>query len=146
MRLTRKVYDSLISCPPVPPEVGGILGAEDKGVISHIYIDRGRPCERGGMYIPRTDILNRILEEWNERGIEFMGMFHTHAPMWNNLSKGDKEYIRDILEAMSVDNEDTSAVCSLYFPLVFPQSHILACMVELKEGSLSIGCEDVTII
>lgn len=103
--------------PSVPPEMGGILGSKNNA-IDEIKFDRKITSCESGIYVPDVKILNKYIQEWNERGIQFQGLFHTHAFNWPELSQDDKEYIVCIMKAMP------EVVNQLYFPLIFPSSHI----------------------
>ena len=128
MRISQRIYDQLLACPTVPPEMGGVLGLRNADVIDAIAFDHGIPNGNGGTYVPDTAALNRVLATWDEEGIRFAGMFHTHAEQWPELSKEDRSYIITILDAMP------PAVDCLYFPLVFPGSRVRGYMARRRGG------------
>lgn len=110
----RKLLDA---CPSAPPELGGLLGSAQEGVIDNIYIDAGSSRTDCFQYTPDTAILNAVISEWADAGISFLGIWHTHpvSSKGLGLSGADKDYIASILYAMP---EETSG---LYFPIVFPE-------------------------
>ena len=113
MKIQRGVYEQLLKCPQVPPETGGILGG-NHSVIHTVRFDRGALHDPGVTYMPNTVFLNRCIKAWSTAGIDFYGIFHTHAQQWPTLSGADKGYVHKIMWALP------SSVQELYFPLVFP--------------------------
>lgn len=105
------------SCPSAPPEVGGLLGSSQDGVIDNIYIDAGNSRTDCFQYTPNTAILNTVISEWEEAGISILGIWHTHPVSSEGLglSSADKDYIASIL--YSIPRETPG----LYFPVVFPE-------------------------
>lgn len=128
------VYEKvLLQLPEYPPEIGGIFG-ERQGVIDLYWVDRGinnkgRKC---CSYEPNTQMLNKMIERWNEKGIAFAGIFHTH--FWGNksLSEGDIQYIRKIMIHMPETIE------KLYFPIItMPEKEMFA-YVAIKDNEIII--------
>ena len=140
MKIFEDIYHKMIDCPSVPPECGGILGADRENTINHIRFDKGIRTGNGGVYIPNIPFLNRLIEEWAEDGIEFQGIFHTHAPHWPELSHDDRVYIIDILNVMPRN------IMQLYFPLVFPGRNIKGYCVNRRNGITDIVDDDIEII
>lgn len=135
-KFTLQVYIALLNLGSAPPEIGGVLGGEDM-VISKIAIEK--PCG-GYEYIPNVDYLNKVIKGWNERGVSFYGMFHTHPTNATTLSKYDIEYIRSIMFAMP------TSVYSLAFPLVIPQEAVILYVARKKDGEVIIEKEKVAIV
>lgn len=135
MQIMKSIYKKLLNMPSVPPEMGGILGSKNN-VIDEIKFDRKITSCESGIYVPEVKILNKYIQEWNERGIQFQGFFHTHAFNWSELSQNDKEYIVCIMKAMP------EVVNQLYFPLVFPNSHVRGFLAKKVNGDIEI-IEDV---
>lgn len=132
--------DILSSMPSVPPEEGGILGGKSGEICIWKY-DEGIK-ERGCVYRPNVDFLNRVISLWMEEGYDFMGILHVHFGGAKLLSEGDKRYIEKIMEAMP------DFVKTLYFPLVVqPEKEFVSYKAVLNpQGKLEIVLDDVRII
>ena len=91
----------------------------DSGKYYRIYKEYDK-----AVYIPDTDNLNNTISQWNENGICFMGVFHSHPVDQETLSSDDIEYIKSIFCSMP------ESITELYFPVVIPKSHI--CSYRLK--------------
>lgn len=124
----------------VPPESGGIIGSCNGSIISHALFDTGYPNNQSGTYSPNTHFLNQAIADWHERGIEFSGIFHTHASQWDGLSNNDRIYIIKILKAMP------ACVHKLYFPLVFPGEKMKVYCGRRNGGVIEIVDDDIDII
>ena len=140
MKILQDVYMQLLACPTVPPECGGIIGSENGRIITHLMFDRCLDVNEGIVYIPNTQFLNKTIKEWNACGIEFLGIFHTHAPQWPALSNGDKVYIVDILSAMPPD------IQFLYFPLIFKKKKMKNYIAKRNGKAVNIVDDDIEII
>lgn len=140
MKISKVIYNIIINCPDVPPETGGILGTSNGEVINHVVFDMGISSANGGVYIPDIHFLNQTISEWNKTGIQFRGMFHTHAIQWPSLSENDRIYIMDILYNMPPEVE------FLYFPLVFPGKSIKVYLAKRKRGSFDIINDGIEIV
>lgn len=125
-----------------PYEIGGILGAKRNDVIDVVHIDVPslipmRKCS----YTPNVDYLNCVLEQWQENGIAFRGVFHTHFAGVRTLSAGDKEYIKTIMLAMPENIEN------LYFPVyVLPQRELVCYKAAFIKDQIVIQEEAVSIV
>ena len=94
-RMTKDVYQLIInSCPNNQTETGGILGGKNS-VISEFVFDAGLDSKESGCYYPDTVTLNRCVSDWEQHGIDFYGIAHSHFREHTELSSGDKEYIKD---------------------------------------------------
>lgn len=114
MQIAKSVYEKILSKYPIPPpEQGGILGMRN-GVVCEYYHDTG--CFRTGraVYEPNVDILNQKIEEWDDIGIQFVGIVHSHMLEQETLSSGDRAYIKAVFDVVS------ESVDKLYFPIVIP--------------------------
>ena len=79
-----------------PAERGGIIGLTN-GSITSFYYDSQAKCTFNE-YVPSTIILDKVLDEWDEKGIEFIGFVHSHTPNRKCLSPSDIEYAIKVLE------------------------------------------------
>ena len=119
MLIERSIYEHILNnVPKKPPEVGGILGAK-QGMIIQAYFDNGLSKEKYCCYEPNTFLLNSVIQNWQEKNIDFVGVFHTHYYGVDTLSANDISYIKLILNSMpeEVDN--------LYFPIVLPEQQTI---------------------
>ncbi len=141
MLITKEVFNKLINCPVVPPEVGGIL-LGNSSIIDIVIFDSGikEPGDSGIKYIPDVKFLNRCISYYSKQEKEFLGMFHTHAPQWEDLSIDDIQYIKSVMNAMPSENE------CLYFPLVFPGENIKAYKAQKKSFQIIISNEEIKLI
>lgn len=111
MQISKSILNDILkNMPSIPPEVGGILGGKE-GRICVWRFDKGY-SGRGCVYCPNVEYLNRVIEEWDKAGFEFMGMIHVHFGGAEHLSNGDKNYIKKIMNAMPY------FIKELYFPVV----------------------------
>lgn len=139
MKLIWKIYEQLLRLPAVPPETGGILGSREEG-IDRMVIDTNQTSGYNGIYILDISFLNHCIGKWADEGIRFMGMFHTHAPNWPDLSMEDRKYIQQIMKAMP------DSIDRLYFPLIFPSNNIKVFLAVRSGEQISITEEDVEFI
>ena len=78
-------------------EAGGILGQKGT-IISDFEFDKGQnSCPL--KYVPDVSRLNKCLAAWNDAGISFCGMIHTHINGYHKLTNSDIDYGRKILAA-----------------------------------------------
>ena len=79
------------------PEMGGILGINEQQVVSKYYFDStGITTE--SRYTPDVKVLNKVICEWAEQQIEFIGFVHSHPKSEPRLSLGDITYANRIKE------------------------------------------------
>lgn len=119
MKIQRNILDVIFqNIGMLPPEIGGVLGAEND-IVKYVEIDnglRGKLCS----YTPDVDYLNYIIEIWWNKGIDFKGIFHSHYFGVRTLSQGDKNYIQKIMYNMPSD------IRYLYFPIaVMPDKELV---------------------
>lgn len=140
MKIRRYIYFKIVnSCPAVPPESGGILGGKSD-IITVFASDIGIAGNGYDEYIPNTEKLNQIISDWNEIGIEFFGIYHSHFPGGEELSNADKKYIAKIMEAVAEFKNE------LYFPLVFPGKKIIVYKAKFDGNEVSFIKDDVNLI
>lgn len=122
MKILESVYNSILNdTPSPPPESGGILGGAD-GVITCYAPDKGISSNGYDQYVPDVEFLNAQIEEWKSQGVAFYGIYHTHFPGGDELSTGDKEYVRKI---MSFNRQ-----AQIYFPIVIPGEKMVCYCAE----------------
>jgi len=124
-----------------PFETGGILGSRGKKLVDEVVIDlQGASCESPCSYAPNVDFLNRSIEDWQRRGIRFVGIYHTHFGGAKQLSCGDRRYINAIMAAMPQQIE------RLYFPIIVLPSAEPICYTAIRSNeALDIRVEEVVI-
>ena len=84
-------------------ETGGILGAsiDATNTVTAFHFDSTGRTEHS-TYTPDVGNLNRVIAEWAEEGIEFVGFVHSHPKEDCKLSKPDIEYADKIKEVCSL--------------------------------------------
>lgn len=97
MKIKSEIFNSIIlDFPNTPIEAGGILGGTS-GAITKYILDSGKG--EYGKYTPNTKMINKIIFDWAEKGIEFYGICHSHYPTGEKLSGGGVSfYIEKIWE------------------------------------------------
>lgn len=114
MTIDQHTYDALSAAfSPVPPEAGGILGSRNGCICVFVY-DPGIPDISRNCYTPDVDFLNRVIEQWQEEGITFCGIVHSHPAGHRKLSNVDLAYIQTIMNCMPAQ------IRELYFPVIIP--------------------------
>lgn len=141
MKIKKELYNQLINCPAVPPELGGILAGDDE-MIDTVVMDSGiqNPLQNGIKYITNTEYLNDQLSLLIDEGKRFWGMFHTHANQWDSLSNADMEYIKMIMNSMP------SKIEKLFFPVVYPGLCIKAYIAQRENGETTIHNDEIELI
>jgi molybdopterin/thiamine biosynthesis adenylyltransferase/proteasome lid subunit RPN8/RPN11 len=101
--ITGRVYEQISdTIGRLPAESGGILGSGDGGkTIDRYYFDRTARTG-AGTYSPDTEVLNRVIAEWNRDGIELVGFIHSHPEGFHLPSTGDRKYVLAIMEALDM--------------------------------------------
>ena len=137
MTIDQQIYDALSTAfSPVPPEAGGILGSKNGCICAFVY-DPGTPDMSRNCYTPDVVFLNRVIEQWQEEGITFCGIVHSHPPGQSNLSEADLDYIQNIMDCMP------EAIQELYFPVVIPGDSIFP---HLAQRGVAVSSDKITII
>lgn len=93
------------------PEMGGILGGNENRVVTEFHHD-STGCTTARTYAPDTETLNRVISEWSQRGITFVGFVHSHPPNRNKLSAIDIRYAEKIKRCCGM----TKILMLLYLP------------------------------
>lgn len=125
-----------------PPESGGIIGSENFGIIDNVVFDEPNSEEvHYCYYSPNVDFFNKQILTWQDKKVEFMGIFHTHFAGVQSLSDSDKEYITRIMNDMPED------IAFLYFPVfVLPTRVFVAYKAERTKSGIVIRFDDLTIV
>lgn len=140
MKIKKEVYEKILySCPTVPPEIGGILGGRFE-VIDTVVFDSSEIRLDSAVYVPDVNMLNNVLIEWQEDGISFHGLFHSHPSTQETLSQDDIEYITMIMHNLA------QTVSQLYFPIVIPKSHIIFYKAINQNHNISITRDNIKIV
>ena len=141
MRILQDILNEILSEQNTrPPETGGILGGKED-IVQCSFFDKGLLGERICSYAPDTQLLNKVIKNWQLEEIDFMGIYHTH--FWNvsTLSDSDRNYIKVIMKNMP------SCVKTLYFPVVImPEKKMAAYKAYARGEELVIEPEHIEII
>ena len=140
MRICRDIYNNiLISVNNIPPESGGILGAKDE-IIQFVAYDEGVKNGKMCNYSPNVEKLNLVIQDWQEKGIMFCGIFHTHFFGVETLSEDDTLYIKAIMKQMPIEIE------KLFFPIVvLPQRDMIVYVANREQEQLIIRKDTILI-
>jgi len=80
------------------PECGGVLGAKAGEAISEFYFDVSGICTDES-YTPDYLKINEILEnDWAKRGVQMVGIVHSHGNAGDFPSCGDLYYCEQIVK------------------------------------------------
>ncbi|GHU68458.1 hypothetical protein AGMMS49983_21130 [Clostridia bacterium] len=109
-------------------------------MIDSVYFDLASANDNYCVYRPSVHLFNKQIEEWETRGIEFYGLFHTHSFGITELSRGDKEYIKAIMAAMP------KHILELYFPLVFSGKRMISYAATRISGEVVIRQDEISLI
>lgn len=113
-------------------ETGAILGSSTDMIVDHIRMDSNDNSDRF-TYFPNVPYLNGELEKWQDQGVQFVGILHTHYYGIETLSEMDIEYIHLIFDAMPKET-----IC-LFFPIyVFPDHKAVCYRAAKQQGVISI--------
>lgn len=112
MRVTTAVLEQIKSTVgKLQPEQGGVLGANEDGIISEYYFDKNGTSTSTG-YVPNVTMINDVLaNDWMPRGILMTGIVHSHANEVNVPSCIDVGYGIRILQSLDL-------VDKFYLPIV----------------------------
>ena len=122
-------------------ECGGIIGSSRNEVIDKIVLDKGEhPNIARCSYAPDTAFLNDHILRWQQQGIRFSGVFHTHFVGVKTLSKADEKYIKTIMNAMPKE------IKYLYFPIfVLPERQLVGYVAKMNTNGIDIVPDEVFI-
>lgn len=99
MQIKREVYERIIASLSLSNhETGGILAIKDE-VICDFFFDEGKNSSPY-YYEPNTEILDDIIEKWENEGLSFAGIIHSHLKGNGLLSPNDLKYAKLVREAM----------------------------------------------
>jgi len=138
MTIHESTYNQILTnCSSRTVETGGIIGGKD-GIITEFIFDKrpGSPSR----YYPDVEKLNAAIDRWQQKGISFYGIVHTHLQNAPELSHGDKEYILTIMEAMP------TYISHLYFPIVVPGKGLTSHKAVRVHNKINIISDDIKII
>ena len=141
MNILRNTRDYILNTvPSAPPETGGILGSVDNTICECVF-DKSRSVHKGCFYTPNVTFLNGIIEKWQQKGITFQGIFHTHFWGVDTLSDGDIAYITTIMQAMP------SSIGKLYFPIVvLPEKKIVSYLAMQNGDAIKIKSDTLNVV
>lgn len=141
MKILHCVYENILNNYPIPPpEQGGILGMKN-GIVCEYYHDNSCSISDKAVYEPDVDCLNRTIEEWDERGVLFAGIIHSHISGQDSLSSDDKLYIELLFRVMP------EWMNELYFPIVLPeQRQVISYVAKKSDETANIQPDEVYII
>lgn len=132
-------YKIIFECPAVPPESGGILGGTE-GIITQYQFDPSMAVNAYDQYVPSVNKLNHRICGWQNCGIQFYGIYHSHFLGGTNLSNGDIKYINKIMLSMP------AGVSTLFFPVVFPQKTMIAYRADRHGNCVHIVRDEIRIL
>ena len=138
MKIKTSIFKEIIESPAPPPEVGGIIGGKED-IITCYFADKGSKENCYDSYYPSTDLLNKQIDKWQDDGIDFYGIYHTHFAGDDGLSSSDRRYIVNIMQAMP------SQIQYLYFPIVFKNNMLIYKAIR-ENNIVKIVQEDIEII
>lgn len=103
MRIKKSIIESIkISVGNNVYESGGIIGGIDKKEICEFYYDEGIESNMSE-YVPNTNLITNRMEEWLQKGIDFLGIIHSHESN-NCLSYADIDFARNIMRVNGLKN------------------------------------------
>ena len=140
MKIKKSVFDIIVhSYSAVPPEEGGILGTYENIVCTYFH-DKGRKDTSFAIYEPNVDTLNKVLSLWNNKGICFGGIIHSHLPKQNVLSKADIDYIKSVF--INIEKRE-----ELYFPVFLPDTQeFIPYLVTQTDDGITIRIDQLIVI
>ena len=136
MKITAKTLkDILLHYSPASFEQGGILGIKGGIVCVYEHDDSAQSRERA-VYSPNVSFLNQCIEKWDESGIEFCGIVHSHPVGQDTLSSGDMDYIKALYSA-------NPQLEKIFFPLVINGCGMIVYATEIIKGDLTVSKESI---
>ena len=103
IKIHKDVYEKmLMNFTSTVPECGGVLGATNDGNITEFYFDiSGKSTVES--YTPDYIKINEVLEgDWAKRGIQMVGIAHSHGNAGDFPSCGDVYYCARIMENANI--------------------------------------------
>ncbi len=99
--LSSVLNEILATIATLPPESGGLLGGDRDGQRITRYLFDGSAGTSGATYTPNTDVINTILDQWDDDGGDkIIGFIHSHPGGYAQPSPGDQVYAANILKAI----------------------------------------------
>ena len=139
--ITAEVYDQIKrTIGTRKPEQGGILGSSDGVHIDHYYFDKTAD-RTAASYTMDAKALNEVIHEWNDNGIQLVGIIHSHPQGCTKPSYGDMETARHIIETIDVKGKFFTPIVQVspkfngnikIYPYTFEQT------VEMREQPVTI--------
>jgi len=140
MKIKKAIYHSIIAeCSNNPIESGGIIGGKNN-IVTEFIFDKGTDSSSIQHYFPDTEKLNAHIKHWQDNGIQFLGIVHSHLQDGVELSFGDTRYIETIMQAMP------AYIDFLYFPVVSQQKELVSFKAVRNEYGVNIIDDDIEII
>lgn len=139
--MTAEVYDQIRrTIGTRKPEQGGILGSSDGVHIDHYYFDKTAD-RTAASYTMDAKALNEVIHEWNDNGIQLVGIIHSHPQGCTKPSYGDKETARHIIETIDVKGKFFTPIVQVSPKLngdIKIYSYAFEQTVEMKDQPLTI--------
>lgn len=131
MNISKILYHQILSLVPMyPPECGGIIAGKNN-IVSHFCIDENKQTSISE-YSPNINFINETITLWQKKGIDFLGIFHTHPEYGRILSQNDKKYITKIMLHLNQENIE------LLFPIIIPRKEIIPYYSKIVNGKVFI--------
>ena len=139
MIITQAVYNKIDSTiGSLTPECYGVLGRKNDVVTEYIFC--GSSHEK--LCLIDAQFINSRIADWEDLGIQFAGIVHSHPYRGGYLSAGDKRYIMKLAEI----NNQLLRDYQLYFPIALPSdvmhSFVMVGYKLVHCNSESIICHD----
>lgn len=116
MRIIKNIFNELLETfAQSPIESGGILG-EKQGIIVRFSFDNVYTSDRE--YVPNVMFLNKTIQLWQEQGVHFAGIVHSHPNGLYMPSPDDEKYAKKILSLNSTLNK-------IFLPIVYYADSVL---------------------
>jgi len=99
--MDRAILDQiLLDIGSKKPEQGGALGVDKtSGRITRFYFDE-QANRSSAAYSPDARTVTEVINQWDEEGVAFCGMIHSHPGSFGSPSEGDRQYAAEIINAM----------------------------------------------
>lgn len=131
MNICKSTYISIINTiGTLPPEKGGIIGGSDHQVYAFFYDEAAFTNTK--TYYPSENVINNILDKWDNEDVKFLGVIHSHRCGLSNLSQ------QDIIFARAIIASNPDHFKQVYFPIVMSSfdsrhSEILPYVISLSD-------------
>ena len=98
------------------------------GIVCAYYHDHSGAVTDSAVYVPDIETLNQVILRWENRGIRFAGLVHSHLAGQSTLSTSDTAYIRSVFDLLPEQIE------TLFFPIVIPAEGKIAAFAAKRHG------------